>query len=393
MKGTAQKLIFACLIAACSADAFYKYLGVVGIVGYTAFCIAVVLVLARPSFVKRLDDLASERIAIIIGSVTFIAIIIFCLWIYPLADAGRLGDRGSDADDALILAAQALLHGQYPFYPTTYYGNPIAPMPGSILLAIPFAAKPWIALQNVFWLAVLLWAAAKELRSWTYALLLLLTLVVACPAVMQNLLTATDRLSNTIYILVSMWLLLRLVPDENAPWWKRLLPAILLGIGLSSRSNFFFLVPIFFFALGRQAGWQRAVKTLAFSGVTFLAVTLPFWLYDPAGFSPLTTQAMKMAQFDSTLPHASLIVTISGMAVAIALALRKANRDLGTFFLHCGIVQLFSVLLLSAISTVHSGKLDLYFGHVSYGVFAVVFFVFAGVIWLRKLPAFSEPLR
>jgi hypothetical protein len=61
------------------------------------------------------------------------------------------------------------------------------------------------------------------------------------------------------------------------------------------------------------------------------------------------------------------------------------DRDLAAFFFNCGLLQLFSVLLLSAISTAHTGKLDLYFGHVSYGVFAVVFFFFAGVIRLKRM--------
>ena len=385
MTSSWAKVGFGLLIAATSADAFYKYLGFGGIAVYTTFCVAAVFFLARASIGAKLNLALTDRQAVIAAAAVFAVLIVVCLLVYPLADTGQLGDRGSDADDALVIGAQALLHGHYPFYPLTYYGNQIAPMPGAILLAIPFAIKPLIALQNIFWLAILFWVVSKDLRSWSYGLLLLLALALLCPAVMQNLLTATDRLSNTIYILVAMWLMLKYVPDDDARWWKKLFPAILLGIGLSSRSNFFFVVPIFFSALGQIAGWTRAVKYLAISGAVFLAVTLPFWLYDPAGFSPFVVQSDKMAQFNSTLPHASLVVAISGMLLAVIVAIRKMDRDLVTFFFNCGLVQLFSVLLLSAISTAHSGKLDLYFGHVSYGVFALVFFLFAGVIRLKRM--------
>ena len=201
---------------------------------------------------------------------------------------------------------------------------------------------------------------------------------------MQNLLTATDRLSNKIYIPCRNVASANISSRPASARWKRLLPAILLGIGLSSRSNFFFLVPILFSALAQTAGWTRAVKYLAVSAATFLVVTIPFWLYDPHAFTPFTTQSEKMSQFDSTLPHASAIVAVSGMLLATFLAIRKGNRDLANFFFNCGLVQLYSVLLLSAISTVHYGKLDLYFGHVSYGVFAVVFFILAGVIVLKR---------
>ena len=385
MTSSWAKVGFGLLIAATSADAFYKYFGFGGIAVYTTFCVAAVPFLARPGTAAKLNSAVTDRQALVAGLAVFAVLIVVCLLVYPLADAGRLGDHGSDADDALVIGAQALLHGHYPFYPLTYYGNQIAPMPGAILLAIPFAIKPLIALQNIFWLILLFWVVGRYMGSWVYALLLLVTLVLLCPAVMQNLLTATDRLSNTIYILVAMWLLLKYVPNGDAPLWKKVLPAILLGIGLSSRSNFFFLMPIFFSALGQVADWGRAVKYLAIAGSVFLGVTLPFWLYDPAGFSPFIVQSDKMAQFDSTLPHASLVVAISGTLLATVLAIRKMDRDLGAFFFNCGLVQLFSVLLLSAISTAHSGKLDLYFGHVSYGVFALLFFLFAGVIWLKRM--------
>ena len=57
-------------------------------------------------------------------------------------------------------------------------------------------------------------------------------------------------------------------------------------------------------------------------------------------------------------------------------------------------VQLFAVLFLSAVSTVHSGRLDLYLGHVSYGVFAVVFFLLAGVLYLKRMaPPTAAPVQ
>lgn len=380
-----QKLAFALLIAATSADAFYKYTGLAGIAAYIAFCIIGVLFAARPEFAAWIDHRLSERRALVLAALTLLILVIVCLYIYPRADAGQLGDRGSDADDALIIGAQALLRGAYPFSQTTYYGNPIAPMPGAIVLAIPFAFKPLIALQNVFWLGVLFWVAGRLMGSWRYAFLLLASLVFLCPAVMQNLLTATDRLSNTIYLLIAMWLLIRSASDAKALSWASLGAATLFGLGLSSRSNFFFLIPLLISALVQTADWPRTLKLLAVSATTFLIVTLPFWAYDPAGFTPFSTQSEKMAQFNSTLPYASAVVAISGMLFATLLAMRKVDRDLANFFFNCGLVQLFSVLFLSALSTVHSGRLDLYLGHVSYGVFAVVFFLVAGVPYLRRM--------
>ena len=394
IKGSSAKIAFALLIAATSADAFYKYTGLAGIAAYTAVCIIGVLLVGRPKFAAWIERKLSERRALVLAVVTLVILIVVCLFVYPKADAGQLGDRGSDADDALIIGAQALLRGAYPFYQTTYYGNPIAPMPGAIMLAIPFAVKPLIALQNVFWLGILFLTTGRLIGSWKYALVLLAGLVFLCPAVMQNLLTATDRLSNTVYVLVAMWLLLRSKLNSNELSWASLGAAVLFGIGLSSRSNFFFLLPLLCSALVQTAGWARALKVIAVSAITFLMVTVPFWLYDSPGFTPFSTQAEKMAQFDSTLPHASAVVAICGMLLATLLATRKTDRDLANFFFNCGLVQLFAVLFLSAVSTVHSGRLDLYLGHVSYGVFAVVFFLLAGVLYLKRMaPPTAAPVQ
>lgn len=53
---------------------------------------------------------------------------------YPLANAGNLDGLGSDADEALMLASERLLVGSDPYSERTYLGNPISPLPGSILI-------------------------------------------------------------------------------------------------------------------------------------------------------------------------------------------------------------------------------------------------------------------
>src|SRR2546426_7380654 len=58
--------------------------------------------------------------------------------LYPMADSGLLGP-GSDRDDALNVALQTLLVGHYPYGATTYLGNPPTPMPGALILALPFS--------------------------------------------------------------------------------------------------------------------------------------------------------------------------------------------------------------------------------------------------------------
>lgn len=385
------KLGFALLIASTSLDVFYKYLGVLGILAYLVFCILLVFSAGRFDLPARLDQLSKRSSWI--GAVTlFVFVIALVLLAYPVVNGGSYGAGGSDADDALIIGARELINGRYPFYPLTYLGNPIAPMPGSIFLAIPFVFLNVLPLQNIFWLAVLFVLALRELKSTAYAASLTFYLVFFSPAVLLNLVTSIDRLSNTIYILAAMWMLIRWLPRSETPWGKAVLPSLLLGVGLSSRSNFFLLIPVFFSFLVQIAGWKRSLKYLSISAAAFLLVTVPFWIYDPAGFTPFHEQSKKISQFEPLIPFAPVVVTGISILVAIIFAFRKMGPDGKAFLISCSLIQMFSILLLSAISSVNLGKADLYFGHTNYGVFALIFAAFAGWIAMREAGSHSEIL-
>src|SRR5947208_83512 len=109
-RGAIAKLAFGLLIAATSADALNKYLGYGGIAGYTAFCIVAVFLIPRLHLAERFARVVDDRLVVFLAGGTLAFLIAACLAIYPLADSGKLGDGGSDADDALIVGAQSLIH-------------------------------------------------------------------------------------------------------------------------------------------------------------------------------------------------------------------------------------------------------------------------------------------
>lgn len=377
------KLGFAVLIASTSFDVFYKYMGPGGIIAYLAFCIALVLFVARIDLPSKLD-LISERSGWTAVFVLFAFVTVAVVFLYPIANSGSYGGGGSDADDALMLGASELIHGRYPFYPLTYLGNPIAPMPGSLILAVPFVLINALPFQNIFWLAILLLLFVRELKSTSYSAVVFSVLILASPAVMLNLITSIDRLSNTIYVLTAMWLMIKWLPRPDVTWWKPAAAAVFLGVGLSSRSNFFLLMPVFFSFLGQVAGWARAMRFLSLTAASFLIVTVPFWLYDPAAFSPLHEQSGKMSRFNEIIPFASIVIATVSVLSASLFALRSMPPDGKRFLISCAVIQMFSILLLSAISSIHLGQVDLYFGHTNYGVFALIFAAFAGGIALKE---------
>jgi len=373
LSGTAIFLILS------SLDLINKYFGVKGMAIYSV-AIFFIVFLGDKYGLSIFVSLVSERSANYLAALMFAVLAIFSIVLYRVANAGTFGG-GSDADEALILAVHELVRGRYPFYPYTYLGNPIAPMPGSVILAIPFVIAGLLPLQNVAWLAAFFVLVKKHLKSSTFALALLSLILLVSPVVLQNLATGTDRTSNTIYILAAMWLVIRYLRSDGKLTWQSVLAAIFLGIGLSSRSNFFFVTPIFFAFVVQNGSWSSAVKLSLIAGLSFLLVTLPFWLYDPAGFTPFTTQAGKLAQYEYILPYARIIVPVSGMLLAIALSFRKMGTDGIGFLWNCAFVQMFSVFLLTLLASIHAGHPDLYFGHVSYGVFFLFFGTFAA--WIR----------
>ncbi|MFT3745825.1 MAG: hypothetical protein QM785_16240 [Pyrinomonadaceae bacterium] len=361
----------AVFLLAPSFDTALKYFGVAGVVGY--FTVGTILVFAAEHLVLPvLRERISERTATILAAVTFALLTAIALVLYPMANAGRFGG-GSDADDALVVAVTELLRGHYPYTLSTYLGNPISPMPGAVFLAIPFVVLGAIQLQNIFWLAFFFLVFRYFEKNAALALGLVWAMLVFSPTLLQNIVTGADYASNSIYILVLMWILTLLLAESGSATWKRVIPAILLGVALSSRSTFILMMPVFLSVLVQRAGWKEAIKYLAITGVTFLAVTLPFWLYDPAGFAPLRVQSEKLKGIEDILPHAGIIIPgITGM-IAIGLSFQNMKTDTARFFRNCAIVQLFVLFVTSAIYSIKLGHVDFFLQQSGYGMFSLVF--------------------
>ncbi|MEJ7848559.1 MAG: hypothetical protein WKF92_10775 [Pyrinomonadaceae bacterium] len=373
---------FAVLLLIPSFDTALKYFGIPGVIAYFAAGLLALLAglkLILPLYRAKITDKYADILAII----TFVLLAVIVSFVYPIANSGRFG-RGSDADDALLIAGAKLLDGEFPYYLSTYLGNMISPMPGAVLFSLPFVALSIIALQNIFWLGILFLTVRHYFKSSNYALGLIWLLLLISPTLYQNLLTGADYVSNSIYILVFMWIMVMTVSDPETAEWKRLLPAVLLGIGFSSRSNFLVLMPLLLSVLVQNAGWKQAIKYLSIAGFACLLVTVPFWLYDPSGFTPLIVQSMKVTELQTVLPFAGVIIPLSGILLAAVLSLQKLETDCRAFFRNCAIVQLFVLLFTSGIWSLKLGYLDLFVGQSGYGMFSLFFGALAG--WAAFYP-------
>ena len=341
----------------------FKYLGGLGLVAYAAVVLAALWGI-RAWVLPRLTSHLTERLALVLAVVTLLGLIAVFVWFHPLVSAARPG-HGSDRNEALNLATAELLHGRYPYYPKTHLGNPLSPLPGSLLLAAPFVWLGDSAYQTFAWLAVFFVAARRQLRDSRPALLVGWVALALSPVVAQEIVTGGDLLANSIYVLVFILALLHR-PESGSAW----LYAVLLGIGLSSRANFLLLLPLVLSALARRGGWGRALKLTAVSCAAFAAVTVPFYLADPSGFSPLHT-VRKFDSAPSSFPLGGTVVLVLDVALAVALSFPRWSTGRGTFLRNCALVLALPVVCMVTVLSVRAGRADL--ASTGYGLCSATF--------------------
>lgn len=362
----AESGLAAALVLA-SAGTLDQYLGLGGVAAY-AVAVAVAVPLALRLGLPLLAAHVDERRALVLAGATYLALAVAFALAYPRLNV-HSGMRGSDRDDAATIAANHLMHLQYPYSTRTYLGNLVSQLPGAVILAVPFAALGSSAYQNLFWLPVLFLALARSLGDRRLALAALWIVVLGSPAVLRELLTGGDLIANNAYLIVFA-LGIAVEPTTRPRRAGRIASAVGLGLGLSSRANALLLVPLLFAVLARRGGVAVASRLVGLALAVWVAVTVPFWAYSPGGFSPLLT-ADKIGRLDTVLPHATWIVAGAGTLLALGLALSVRPRvaaALRAFALVQGVSLGASVVLASLAAR----SIDLGFLLLGYGMFALL---------------------
>ncbi len=321
-------------------------------------------------FLKHLIFKISQKKSFWLIVITFCFLIIIFHICYPIANSGIFGP-GSDRDEDMNIATNALLHGRYPYYLKTYLGNNITHLPGSLFLSAPFVLLGNGAYQNFFWLLAFLIMLRFYLRDWRLALFLLWLLLILSPAILHEFVTGGDLVANSLYILIFIFLFVNALSKLHTRKWEKVLCAILLGVCFSSRLNFLLLLPLIFSTLVQNVGWRITIKYVVLVGVVFVAVTLPFYLHDPRNFTPLYGQFLKIGNFDSIFPFASTFIILAGFIIAFLLSFQHMNSDCVVLFRNCAIVQVFLVLSPAILETISQGKPE--FSFLGFGFFFLFF--------------------
>ena len=315
----------------------------------------------------------SQKQALILALITLIVIVLIVpYFLYPIANLGFKGGKGSDADEGVVTAVKALINFKYPYYTKSCLGNPVGPLPGSLILSIPFVLLGSMALQNIFWLTILFLCLKRILGDWRYSLLFIWTLMFTSPESLHELIVSGYKLSSTIIVLVFLILLIDYLSRNNISYWKKYLSAIFLGIALSSRGDLILILPVFFSFLIQNLGLKKSIKYLLIVLMAFVTVTLPFYLYDPFGFTPLQVQSGKILYLDPVL---NLIKVILIITACLLISMQKIKNNKIKFLEGCAIILLIAPLLAIATSCIEFGRLD--FSDLSYSFSSYVFILLA----------------
>ena len=330
----------------------FKYAGLRGSIVYVIcsyVCIVIFQKIVQSGFVSKV----SPRGLWALAGATFLAILVAYLILYPLANSGKFGP-GSDQEDSMNIGVQELLHGRYPYYSRTYLGNFVAAMPGELILSAPWVLLGNSAYQNIFWLLVFFLVTLDLSKNLASTLSVYWLILVICPAIVHQVATGSDDISNSIYVCCFCYLVLKYSSDPAPGKWKLAASAILLGLSISSRSNFVLVLPLLFAAIASRCGLARAALCLAIASATCVIVTGLFYFYDPGNFTPLTVQRSKvtMSVFP---PWTGLVVPLCGIALAIMLSFTKANGTVRGFLRNCARVQAFLVVSTFGMSAMAHG--------------------------------------
>lgn len=345
-----------------------RFLGVSGLLAYCAIAPPVLFVLHRRFFEKIVPALTRPRVAVLTAGLLILLVIAF--WVVnPIANSGLLGP-GTDRDAHLSIGTTELLQGRYPYYRLGPNEGFISQLPGALILAIPFVLLGNGAYQNVFWMFVFAATVSRVVQDTRSALLLLIVLLLLSPVVLKEYVAGNDLFAESIYVFLFVIWMVRSVPRDDVSTWKKWLTATALGTGVSSLATFPLVLPLVLSALIQRAGLRTALQYMALTCVTFGLVTIPFFLYDPAGFTPLWTigyvQPADLPSFVGVGFAAACVV------VSLYCAMDRANGELSVMLKYCTLVLAVPVLTsMFPAAVLDAGEPD--FGVAGYGLPALFF--------------------
>ncbi len=367
--------ILALLLAFPSTGFIQKYAGLGGVAAFVVIVIA--LAFLTSNLTQRFTPWLEHHFRLL-AVLAITGLTAGFVVLHPLEDERGPG-KSSDRDEGLEMAVTRLAQGQTPYYPSNKIAGPLSVLPGSIILAAPFVAFGDSGYQNIFWLAAFLFATSGFLKNKAAALYLLTLPLAVSAAAQYEFISGGDLIANGIFVTLFFLFAFTVWEKPSSRGWQRWLVCLLVGAALASRANFLLLIPLFGATMLRTTGVKNALIATALTVATAFAIILPFYLNDPAGFSPLGSRN-KLSFADCDLPWASTaMIGVTMLTAGLStcwLLKQKTKEQKIAFFQCCTFVTLMPMLCAVIISTWVSGYVDFGIMKDRFGLMYVFFAIF-----------------
>ncbi|MCB1059893.1 MAG: hypothetical protein KDB65_06670 [Calditrichaeota bacterium] len=296
------------------------------------------------AFFAYIQILNSEKYARLFRSrAVFIGLIVLHIalnaTIYPRADALKLEGRGSPQDDALIVGGERLIAGVNPYEGETFLNEWVSAGPAWVAIALPFTLTKFFALFTPFWVALTAFVISR-IRSLELATLFLI-LCFSSPLVWELSVTGSDMLAmGCAFLLLILW--------SYRAWTgggaiAKFFSALFSASVTTSRIVFGYLLAL-------VAGFllRKKIKTGFAYGIAaiglFILIQLPFYLWNPERYFPLTRFYWAKGLLGPTL---EITATVSSAIVLIYLALKTKLDEHA--WIKCALLSLVVTMFWSAL--------------------------------------------
>lgn len=279
-------------------------------------------------------------------------------------------DKKVDRDEALEISAGNLLRGDFIYAEKTQAGNPITPLPGAVIIFLPFYFTGGVLVMNCTFLLLLFIFTlniAGVKKGASYLLLLTTT-----PVFLHEWIFEGDLIANSIYVLLCFGLVYGLKDESSL--LKKVICVFLFGLSLTSRPVFFiYLLPILF----SYKKLPESKNLLILSSVFSVLLTLSAYLFSPGDFLPMHVQGFLYSENNLT-------VIIISLFLLIYLFVR---REMVSFELYLETISIGVVIVLIVQSVyrfmVYTQE-DIYLFRERYPLFFLIPLLFSLIIRQKK---------
>lgn len=247
----------------------------------------------------------------------FLLLLFVCLctinyFIYPIADSLKTVMRGSDQDDSLIDAGLRLISGKNPYDGLTYFGNPLSPGPGLVILALPFTVSHiYFLLTPVFVVisAVLVGKSSGSNRKANLFMLLLMSSV----GFWETMVVGSDLWAVGCLFLICVILLFKSI---NGRLLFKLAIAVIVAMAASARIIFAYIIPLFGIFVWKQ-NKVESVRFVICAGILFFILHGIFYYREPQLYTPLHLLTKGNNLLAGYLKWICLIASFGGILYAV----------------------------------------------------------------------------